>query len=202
MLNDLDAFFAFLSDHDAMVAMINSLGPFGPLLYIGLQVLQTVLAPIPGNVVGGIGGYLFGWWGVLWTTIGACIGAAIVFYVSRKLGRRIIERFVKKSTLEKFDFITRDKRAAAVLFAIYLIPGLPDDIVCYVAGLTKVPIKKLVFLFAVGRLPAVIVNNYIGMGLGDGDLSLVIVLIVVSALVAGLFYWKQDAIISWLKKFR
>ena len=87
----------FFRDRERIVQTVNQLGPLAPLAYIGLQILQTVVAPIPGNLVGGIGGYMFGWWGVLWTTIGATIGAAIVFWISRRYGRGIVERLVKKS---------------------------------------------------------------------------------------------------------
>lgn len=185
------------SDRDRLIKIVEELGPFGPVLYILLQIAQTILAPIPANVVGGVGGFLFGWWGILWTTIGSCIGAAGVFYVSRRFGRKFAERVVKKSTLDKFDFIF-GKRASFILFMIYLIPGLPDDIVCYVAGLTDVPIKKLVFLFAVGRLPAVIVTNYVGQGIGDGDWTGVAIISAIAVIAFIIAYWKKDFIMEKL----
>lgn len=187
------------SDRDRLIKIVEDLGPFGPLLYIVLQVAQTILAPIPANVVGGVGGFLFGWWGILWTTIGSCIGAAAVFYVSRRFGRKFAERVIKKSTLEKFDFIF-GKRASFILFMIYLIPGLPDDVVCYVAGLTDVPIKKLILLFGLGRLPAVIVTNYVGQGLGDGDWTAVFIVAAVAVVAFLIAYLKREKIMKWLKK--
>ena len=188
----------FFSDRDGMIKTVNDLGPLAPLAYIVLQILQTVVAPIPGNLVGGIGGFLFGWWGILWTTIGATIGASLVFWISRKFGRGFVEKFVKKESLEKFDFVLNSRRASVILFAIFLIPGLPDDVVCYLAGLTKVPLKKLILIFAVGRLPAVIGNNYIGMGLGSGDYTLVAIFSVVAVLLLAVIYWQQDAIMRIL----
>ncbi|MBQ3325690.1 TVP38/TMEM64 family protein [Candidatus Saccharibacteria bacterium] len=188
----------FFSDRDRMIATVNDLGPLAPLAYVLLQISQTVIAPIPGNLVGGIGGFLFGWWGVLWTTIGATVGATLVFWISRKFGRGFVEKYVKKESLDKFDFVLSSKRVSLLLFIIFLIPGLPDDIVCYLAGLTKVPLKKLVLIFAVGRLPAVIGNNYIGMGLGNGDYGLVAVLSVLAVLLLAVIYWQQDAIMSLL----
>ena len=187
------------SDRDRLIKIVEDLGPFGPLLYILLQIAQTILAPIPANVVGGVGGFLFGWWGILWTTIGSCIGAAGVFYVSRRFGRKFAERVVKKSTLDKFDFIF-GKRASFILFMIYLIPGLPDDIVCYVAGLTDVPIKKLILLFGLGRLPAVIVTNYVGQGLGEGDWTAVFIASAIAVVIFLVAYLKRESIMKWLKK--
>ena len=186
-------------NREEMIAFVGSLGPLGPLAYMGLQILQTVVAPIPGNVVGAIGGLLFGWWGILWTTIGATIGAALVFWVSRRFGRTLVEKVVKKESLDKFDFII-GKRASFVLLLIFLIPGLPDDIVCYIAGLTDVPIKKLILIFVVGRIPAVVGNNMIGTGLGDGNIGLVVGLIIFGTVICAILYKQQENIMHLISR--
>ena len=185
------------NSREELIKIVQDLGPLGPLAYMGLQILQTVVAPIPGNVVGAIGGLLFGWWGVLWTTIGATIGATIVFWVSRRFGRSLVEKIVKKESLDKFDFVI-GKRASIILFLIFLIPGLPDDIVCYVAGLTDVPIKKLIVIFALGRIPAVVGNNVIGTGLSDGNIGLVVTLVTIGAIIFAILYKQQENIMRLL----
>lgn len=185
------------NNREEMIAFVGSLGPLGPLAYIALQILQTVVAPIPGNVVGAIGGLLFGWWGILWTTIGATIGATLVFWISRRFGRTLVEKLVKKESLDKFDFVI-GKRAGVILFLIFLIPGLPDDIVCYIAGLTDVPLKKLILIFALGRLPAVVGNNIIGTGLSEGNIGLVIGLVTAGAVLFAILYWQQENIMKLL----
>lgn len=185
------------NNREELIRIVDSLGPLGPLAYIGLQILQTVVAPIPGNAVGAIGGLLFGWWGILWTTIGATIGATLVFWVSRHFGRALVEKLVKKESLDKFDFVI-GKRASVILFLIFLIPGLPDDIVCYVAGLTDVPIKKLIVIFALGRLPAVVGNNVIGTGLNEGNIGLVVALVAIGAVIFAILYKQQENIMRLL----
>ena len=185
------------NNREEMIAFVGSLGPLGPLAYMALQILQTVVAPIPGNVVGAIGGLLFGWWGILWTTIGATIGATLVFWISRRFGRTLVEKLVKKESLDKFDFVI-GKRAGVILFLIFLIPGLPDDIVCYIAGLTDVPLKKLILIFALGRLPAVVGNNITGTGLSEGNIGLVIGLVTAGAVLFAILYWQQENIMKLL----
>ena len=187
------------SNREELIKIVQDLGPLGPVVYMLLQALQGIVAPIPSNIVGIVGGFLFGWWGVLWTTIGATLGATVVFWLSRRYGRKLVEKLVKKESLEKFDFVI-GKRASLILFLIFIIPGLPDDIVCYVAGLTDVPLKKLILIFALGRLPAVVSNNYIGMGFsGEGNPIVVVVITIVSVLIFAFLYFRQNELLKFLK---
>lgn len=190
---------SFLSDHDKVVESVEKMGFFAPALYIVINILQIILAPIPGQVVGGVGGYVFGWWGVLWTLIGSTIGYLIVILIARKFGRPLLEKIFKKEAVEKFDFALGDN-AAIILFLIFLLPGLPDDMVGYMAGLTDIPIKKLLVLITLGHLSTIIITNYIGMGLGSDNLAPVIIVSVIVVLALALAAWQKDRIMNFLKK--
>ncbi|MBR3180546.1 TVP38/TMEM64 family protein, partial [Candidatus Saccharibacteria bacterium] len=84
-----------LMNSETIIQFVQSAGPLGPLAYILVQILQTIIAPIPGNLVGTVGGFLFGVWGILWTTIGSAIGVLIVFILAKKYGRRIILKLLR-----------------------------------------------------------------------------------------------------------
>ncbi len=187
-----------LMNRDHLLEIIQKVGPLGPILYIILQVIQTVVAPIPGQVVGSVGGFLFGGWGILWTTIGSLLGYWIVFMISRRFGRPLLEKIFKKSSIEKFDFIINAKAASLIIFAIFLLPGFPDDIVCYIAGLTQLSIKRLMVISVLGRLPTIILTNFLGAGISD-NLPLVAAISVISVLILGLATWKREKIIAFLK---
>ncbi|MDO4987111.1 MAG: TVP38/TMEM64 family protein [Candidatus Saccharibacteria bacterium] len=187
----------FFSNPEEMRTWIEKQGPLGPLAFILLQFVQTVVAPIPGNVVGILGGYLFGIWGMLWSLIGSAAGFLMVFWLSRKLGRPLVEKVVSKEMLKKFDFVF-SKRGPFILFLIFLIPGLPDDVVCYIAGLTEIPISSLMVMVLVGRLPALVANNLIGSGLGEGNYIAVVVFSVIIAILIAIIYLKQEKIINLL----
>lgn len=191
-------FTSLLMNRDQLVASVQSWGIFAPLLYILLQIAQTVAAPIPGQLVGSVGGFLFGPWGILWTLIGSLIGCWIVFKLARRFGRPLLEKIFKKSVIAKFDFILEAKSASFILFAIFLLPGFPDDVVCYIAGLTKVPIPKLMLLVGLGRLPTIIMTNYLGAGLSD-NLGLVAVTAIAGIAILGLVVWKREWIMRVLK---
>lgn len=190
----------FLTDADQLAATVQSAGIFGPILYILLQILQTVVAPIPGQVVGSIGGLLFGPWGILWTTIGTLIGCYIVFRLARRFGRTLVQKLFKKSAIDKFDFIISSKYAAVILFLIFLLPGFPDDIICYIAGLTSIPIRNLMFILILGRIPLIIFTNFFGMGIGHADLRVIAVLAILGVIIFGISVWQRDRITNFLKK--
>lgn len=192
-------FTSLLDDHDKVVAFVERAGFFAPLCYILLQIAQIILAPIPGQIVNGAGGFIFGWWGLLWTIIGSIFGYWIVLLLAKKFGRPLLEKIFKKESIDKFDFIFGDK-AAIILFLIFLLPGLPDDMIGYMAGLTALPIKELLIIIIVGKLPVWIITNYIGMGLGESDLAPTIA---ISAIVVVLFILaliKKDYILAKLKQ--
>ena len=188
-----------LTNRDELIAGVESWGIFAPLLYIILQVIQTVVAPIPGQVVGSIGGFIFGPWGILWTSIGTLLGCYIVFKLSKRFGRPFLEKIFKKSAIERFDFIINSKSAALILFLIYLLPGFPDDLICYIAGLTTLPIRKLILILILGRLPVIIVTNYFGAGITT-NLSGVIAISIVAVILLGIGVWQRERIIDFLKK--
>lgn len=188
-----------LSNRDELLRVMSDMGPWAPLLYIALQTLQVVVAPIPGQIVGGVGGFLFGHWGILWTSIGSFIGFWLVFMIARQFGRPLLEKIFKKPLIEKFDFIINAKGAALIIFAIFLLPGFPDDIVCYIAGLTKLSMKKLLLISILGRFPTIVLTNYIGMGL-NGNIGLVITLSLLAVIFIALVAWKREAIITFLKR--
>lgn len=185
-------------NREQLQEVISSWGIFAPVLYILLQIAQTVVAPIPGQIVGSIGGYLFGGWGILWTSIGTLIGCYIVFRLARRFGRPLLEKIFKKSAVKQFDFVINSKSASLILFLIFLLPGFPDDLICYIAGLTSLPIRRLMLIVLLGRLPVITVTNFIGAGLTN-NLTLVIVISIISVVILGVVISQRERITKLLK---
>lgn len=121
-------------------------------IFIGLQIVQVVAAPIPGEVTGFVGGILFGpWWGVVYSTIGLTIGSWIAFMLARWLGRPIVERIASRETIERYDYVMKHK-GLLLAFLMFLIPGFPKDILCYILGLGHMQQRDFLLVSAVGRL--------------------------------------------------
>lgn len=181
--------------------VLNSFGWKGVLVFMLIQLLQVVVAVIPGEFVQLAGGYLYGTWlGTLYSMAGIVAGSVVVFYVARLLGYPIVKTFVSKEHLEKFDFMMNNDKSEIGMFILFLIPGIPKDMLTYIAGLT--PIKPLRFfaIITVGRLPALLASSYIGYSTQKGNYLIVVILSVaaLALFIAGLLL--KDRIIARLRK--
>src|SRR5262245_56158687 len=76
------------------------------VIFIGLQALQVIVAPIAGELTGILGGYLFGQWvGLVYSTVGLTLGSVIAFAVGRWLGDHYVQRLVSPDIWRKLGFI-------------------------------------------------------------------------------------------------
>ncbi|MDR0398021.1 MAG: TVP38/TMEM64 family protein [Candidatus Nomurabacteria bacterium] len=191
-----DQLFAIFGKVDHLKEFIRSAGAFGPVVFVLLQILQVVVAPIPGQVVGVVGGYLFGWWGLALSIIGNLAGCFIIFILARRFGRPLAEKLFKPETIKKFDYVTESK-GAFILFLIFILPFFPDDVICYLAGLTKVPINKLMLASFAGRVPGFLMMTLAGSGLESGSLNALISICVGTLLLMAICWWQRD----WLGRF-
>lgn len=189
-------FLSFLTDVEQVEAVVAAAGAWGPVVFILMQSVQVIIAPIPGQVTALAGGYLFGpLWGLVYTTIGSSAGFVLVMFLARKLGRPFVERFVSPRALQKFDNLAECK-GATVFLLIFLLPAFPDDAISFIAGLSTIPIKKLILISIIGRLPANAALSLTGTGLADHNLELVMITAGVSIVILAVAWWKR----AWLQR--
>jgi uncharacterized membrane protein YdjX (TVP38/TMEM64 family) len=173
---------SLLTDPFALREWIRGYGPLAPVVFVALQAAQVIVAPIPGQVLGLASGFLFGTlWGTVYSLVGATVGSVVVFWLSRRLGRPFVEQALTAETLAKFDRFSTDDGPVA-LFLVFLVPGLPDDVICFCGGLTGMSIPKMVAISVVGRFPGYLVINATGAGFGSDRVMEAVLLLV--ALVA------------------
>jgi uncharacterized membrane protein YdjX (TVP38/TMEM64 family) len=127
-----------------------------------LQIVTSVLAPLPSFVVTFVNAMLFGlWWGALLTWTTALLAAAICFGIARSLGRPVVERFVPLRALRGTDrFFTRHG-VLAVLVA-RLIPFVNPDVISYAAGMTGMRWRLFMLSIAAGSVPSTLLYSYLG----------------------------------------
>lgn len=178
-------------------AVITQAGAWAPFLFIIMQIIQVLIAPIPGQVVGLIGGYLFGpFWGIVYTIVGSTIGFTLIFLLARRFGRPFVERFVPKRYMDKFDYLSTEK-GALVFFLIFLLPAFPDDIISFIAGLTTIKISTLIIISISGRLPGYVILCLTGDGLTYKNFKLAFVTIFIIGMLLVISWWKRE----WLYEF-
>ena len=174
-----------LRDQEQLALTLQKWGRWAPLITISLHILQVMTAPIPGTAIDAVNGLLFGpWLGTLYSMIGLIIGSVTVMLLTRKYGRPLMERFVEPSSIERIDRLV-ERRGSLVIFLIFLLPFLPDDAICFLAGLTPIPILELVLIVLIGRFPSVFLANLLGSQAQTFALWQWILLGVIFALMAG-----------------
>ena len=145
-------------------------------IYIGIQVLQIVISIIPGQAFQFAAGYLYGFIpGLLFSCIGAAIGTSISFYLAKLLGKDAVHLFFGDERMCYFLERLNSKRAYTIVFLLYVIPGLPKDVVSYAAGISEMKFKPFLILSLLGRIPGMagslligalyMKEHYIGMAL-------------------------------------
>lgn len=153
---------AWVSDQERVREWVASFGPWGPLVSVALNVAQVLLAPIPGQFVGLLNGYLYGLWlGTFYSMVGLLLGTALAMGLARWFGRPLVEWLVRPEQLARWDRLA-DRRGALFFFLVFLFPFLPDDVVCFMVGLTSLSIPAMLVLAALGRLPGVFVSCWVG----------------------------------------
>ena len=181
------------ASRDALSQIFENLGSAKAYVFVALQMLQVLFAPIPGQVIGLLAGYLFGFWeGLLLTMAGLAAGSFVAMLLGRWLGRRLVRRVVPQTVLEKFDHLV-DQGGLSNFFMLFLLPALPDDALCFVAGLTRWPIAQLLVVSLLGRLPGMAVLAYVGASAGSDARGTNVVLAVALFFAAALWLYSEEA---------
>ena len=184
----------FLLDEAELREWIDGFGALAPLVFVVVQTLQVVVAPIPGQVLALVGGYLFGSVaGTVYSVTGVMLGSAIAFSLADRYGRPFVESVMHEDMLSRFDgFVDRVGIPGLVVFV--LIPGLPDDAVCFLSGLTHWSLRTFLVVIAVGRLPAYVLTVYAGGQLASGDFLTGIALVALVGALSVVGYTNQQRI--------
>lgn len=179
---------------------IDSSGWRGVLTLLGIQILQIVVAIIPGEPIEVVSGVLYGGWGgFALCMVGIIIGQAAIFYAVKKFGRPLVRLFFKEEELNRYKFLNDEKKLQATIFLLYFIPGTPKDILVYVCALTKIDMKVFLYTSVIARIPSVLSSTIAGSQLASGNWGTSILLFLVCGIIglAGIFYGE-----SFLKKMQ
>jgi len=192
--------YRFFVDREKIVTFVNSFGPLSVVIFIGLQVLQVIVAPIPGEVNGFIGGYLYGpVLGTLYSTVGLTIGSWLAFSLARWLGLPFVERVINPQQIQKYDYFM-EHRGMFITFILFMIPGFPKDALSYIIGLSHMKTTTFLAICTAGRLLGTIMLSISGHCARNGQNMTVLALLGVSAVIVILAFYYHDELLSLVKR--
>jgi len=187
-----DQYAVLLSEPDVVRSFVAEFGILAPLAFVFMQACQVIIAPIPGQALGFASGWLFGaYWGTVYSLAGAVIGSFVAFHLARRWGRPFVERVIDASVLDRFDDFSSNHGYLG-LFVVFLIPGLPDDVICFVGGTTDLDIKRMTVISLVGRVPGYFLTNLAGASVATDDYELAVAIVVVMVAIAFVVYVRRD----------
>ncbi|MEW6673173.1 MAG: VTT domain-containing protein [Thermodesulfobacteriota bacterium] len=193
-------YYALFTDREAVKNFITSFGVAAPLVFMTIQILQVIFAPIPGEVTGFIGGYLFGAAkGFLFSSLALTAGSWLNFSIGRFLGRRYVRKLIPGDVLERFDRVLKHQ-GVIVSFILFIIPGFPKDYLCLFLGFSTIPLKILIILAGVGRMPGTLLLSLQGAFVFTQNYWLFAFIFGLCLLAAFLGYRYREGIYGWVEK--
>ena len=197
---NLSYLYQLLADRDRIRDFITSFGWGAPLVFMGIQILQVIFAPVPGEATGFIGGYLFGVLkGFLYSSAALAVGSWINFSIGRFFGVRFVRKMIPAAKFEKFDSMLK-RQGLVILFLLFVFPGFPKDYLCLFLGLSTLPLKVFILIAAVGRMPGTFLlslqgaylfeENYLFLGIAAGA----------CAILAGIIYLYRERLYLWAER--
>lgn len=192
--------YRFLSDKGKTSAYIESFGAWAPLIFMVIQLLQVIFAPVPGEMTGVVGGYLFGTLkGFVFSSIALTAGSIINFAIGKFFGRRFVRSMIPAHHLARFDALVR-REGALVIFILFIFPGFPKDYLCLFLGLSALPFRIFVWLSAVGRMPGTFILSLQGSMISEQNHAALAAAAGACCLLVLMGYRYREALFRWIER--
>jgi uncharacterized membrane protein YdjX (TVP38/TMEM64 family) len=149
---------------DAIHDYIVGFGVKAPLVFIGLQILQVIISPIPGNLTTLAGSILFGFSKGFWFSfIAIYIGSVLAFALARIFGKPLVIKLVGKNITHKYLDVMSSRQKVVLIF-MFLLPFFPDDALCLIAGISGVSWPFFLVALALARPAGILFSALVGSG--------------------------------------
>ena len=186
---------------ETLIELITSQGPLGVLILLGMQLLQIIVAFIPGEVVQIAAGMMYGpLWGSVVILVGCVLSSMVVYELVHKLGAPFVRSMVGEKQLLQFRQFELSGKFGVTVFILFLIPGFPKDVLTYIVPLSDMNLRTFLLLSTIGRTPGVIISTYAAAGLADGNIVTSVIIFVVAALIAIIVLLLRNRIIDAISR--
>ena len=151
---------------DTLQAFVASYAVGAPLIFVVLQVLQILMAFIPGGLLLCGGVILFGpWLGLLYNFLGTALGSCLNFWLARRWGQPLVRHLMSEATRQKYLHWLEDRRFDRLFAWAILLPFFPDDALCLLAGLSRMPLGRFLAILLL-KLPSIAAYSVIWLATG------------------------------------
>ena len=188
----LPGLLAWLADARAVRAFVSDHAFVSRLAMLGINIVQVLLAFLPGEPVELASGYAFGFWeGTALCLVASGLATSMIYWATRRWGWKLVGLFFDRSLFDRFSWLKSAKRLELIMLIVFLIPGTPKDFLTYFAGLTNMRFLPVVLIATFGRIPSIVTSTIAASAVGSGNWPLVACTLVASAFllaVGGLMY--------------
>lgn len=182
-------------------SIILSYGDYSVLAFLALQIIQVVAFFIPGEFMQIAGGYIYGAFiGGLLTLLGITMGSAIVYGLARQYGKPLIRRIISDKKLNFFDKLLKLGSVNHIVLILYLIPGIPKDVLAYICGISDITFKNFMIYSTLGRIPGIFISTFFGARMYSGHKGILIVIAVAMSILFVIGVFKGEKIVKLLVK--
>jgi 1-acyl-sn-glycerol-3-phosphate acyltransferase len=194
---------AFLQNQHAISTWFQSIGPIGPIALFILMIFQVFIAVLPGQPLMLAGGYIFDKeLAVFITATGSILGSQLAFWLARRYGHNLVKHLVGQAELERWNRIS-EHQGTLFFFTTIVVPCLPSDLMCYVAGLGSISTRKFLAANICGRTISALMITLMG-AYGFNPPWQYWVLIPGSTVVFVIAWWvfqKEKSLSEWRSRF-
>lgn len=179
---------------------VNDFGFLGFFIILSLQILQVVIAFLPGEITETIAGMMYGIvGGIALCMLGLIIATLIIYALVKLLGRPFIALFLSPKNEKRYEYLKRSAHIEALFLFAFLLPGTPKDVLIFIAPATPIKLRRFIVISLIGRIPSLLLSAIIGYYIARGEFTYSIVYAIITIVGAALGIIFNKPIIKWLE---
>ena len=182
---------------DAFIEFVRGKGVLGVFIFLGIQLLQVVVAFLPGEAVEFAAGLLYGTWaGLLLCLLGILLASCTVYAFVRLFGAKRID----EKAFTKYRFLRDEAHIRFSVFLVFFIPGTPKDLLTYLGPFLPIPAWQFLIISTLARIPSVLTSTFAASQLAEGSWQVSVAVFAVTGLVALLCLAFEEHILTWFRR--
>jgi NRPS condensation-like uncharacterized protein/uncharacterized membrane protein YdjX (TVP38/TMEM64 family) len=181
---------------------VESMGFKGLLAIFGIQILQIVIAFIPGEPIEILAGVLYGTFGgLVLCLVGCAIASTIIFTLSKKSGKPLLNRFFGEEKVKDWQWIHDKKKIETITFILFFIPGTPKDMLTYVVGISDLKLSNFIVISTLARIPSILSSCMVGATIRQGKWEISIAVFVLTGIIGLVGIRYKNRMIDFCQSF-